>query len=198
MTTGRVGRRGLAAAGLAALAAAGCGGVDRRFVVESNVPNAQVTIDQRRVGPAPAYAPFEYYGKYRITVSHPDYQTNTQCVDVPAPWYAYPPFDLFAEVFWPVRIDDVRRLYVPLEPARRPDVGELVTAADALRERGHALPPPPDPAPPKMPAEPPPPAAAPPPGLPPWATPGPVPVAPPTRPPAAPPPTSPLIPSVQP
>ena len=197
-------RRGL---GLLALLAAGCGGVDRRFVVESNVPNAQVAIDQRRVGPAPAHAPFEYYGKYLITVSHPDYQTRTECVEVPAPWYSYPPFDLLAEVFWPVRIEDVRRLYVPLEPAVRPDVGELVTAADALRERGHNLPPPADPARPKPPPEVQPPVPQPPPqplpgpGLPPWAAPGQVPTSPapqPTRPPSSPAPTSPLIPSVQP
>lgn len=210
MTTGRAGRRGLAVTGLAALAAAGCGGVDRRFVVESNVPNAQVTIDQKRIGPAPAHAPFEYYGKYLITVSHPDYQTQTKCLEVPAPWYAYPPFDLLTEVFWPVRIEDVRRLYFPLEPAVRPDVGELVTAADALRERGQNLPAPADPAPPKVPQQPaePPAVVQPPPtpALPPWTNPGsvapppPAAVTPPARPPAGPGPAprSPLIPSVQP
>ncbi|MBX9627891.1 MAG: PEGA domain-containing protein, partial [Gemmataceae bacterium] len=130
---------------------AGCGGVDRRFVVESNVPGAQVSIDRQRVGSAPAHRPFEYYGCYTITVSHPDYQTRTERVEVSAPWYAYPPFDFLAEVMWPFRIEDVRRFYFPLEPARRPDVGELVTAADALRERGQNLPPPADPAPPDPP-----------------------------------------------
>lgn len=198
------GRGGMVAAGLVALVAAGCGGVDRRFVVESNVPNAQVTIDQNRVGPAPAHSPFEFYGKYTITVAHPDYQTKTECVEVRAPWYAYPPFDLLTEVFWPFPVEDVRRLYVPLEPARRPDVGEIMTAAEALRERGHALPPPKDPARPKPPEGPPPGAGLPPgPALPPGGPPpgrNPVPV--PTntpegtqpRPPAA----SPLLPSVLP
>src|SRR5438132_1165351 len=42
----------------AAAAATGCGGVSRRFVIESNVPNAQVYIDDKPVGPAPAHAQF--------------------------------------------------------------------------------------------------------------------------------------------
>ena len=43
---------------LAVLSATGC--VDRKFVIESNVPNAQVYIDNRSSGAAPAYTPFEY------------------------------------------------------------------------------------------------------------------------------------------
>lgn len=170
-----------AAVGLlaAALLGTGCGGVNRRFVVESNVPNAQVTIDQRRVGAAPAHAPFDYYGVYTITVSHPDYQTHTQRVHVPAPWYAYPPFDFLAEVLWPFRVEDVRRYYFPLDPARRTDVAELLTAADALRDRGLNLPPPEHPA-AEPPPTPPPPVTTPVPAPAPAPPPGPAPLPPPS------------------
>src|SRR3954471_2118398 len=105
------------AAVLAGLLAAGC--VERRFVIESNVPSAQVYIDNRPVGPAPAYAPFEYYGYYTIKIVQPGFETLEQRVKVPAPWYAYPPFDFLAEIVWPFRITDRRGLYFELQPARQ-------------------------------------------------------------------------------
>ncbi|HSQ55829.1 MAG TPA: PEGA domain-containing protein, partial [Gemmata sp.] len=73
MTSGRA--WGLGAI-LAAAACAGC--VDRRFVVESNIPNAQVYIDNLPVGAAPAHSPFEYYGNYTFTVVHPGFETKTE------------------------------------------------------------------------------------------------------------------------
>jgi hypothetical protein len=129
----------------AAVLAAGCGGVNRRFVIESNVPNAQVYIDDKPVGAAPAHAPFEYYGYYTVRLVHPDHETLTKRVHVVAPWYAYPPFDFLADVLWPFRVEDVRRYNFDMQPLRRPDSGELIQRADALRLRGVTLPPAEDP-----------------------------------------------------
>ena len=66
-------------------------------------------------------------------------------------WYDYPGLDLFAEVFWPFRIEDVREVNLMLQPAcpLRPD--ELQLNADNLRARGFALPPSQIPEPPKAP-----------------------------------------------
>jgi hypothetical protein len=182
-----IGRPVLGAAALAVLAAAGC--VNRRFVIESNVPNAQVYIDNRPVGPAPAHAPFEYYGYYTVTLVQPGYEPSVNRVHVRAPWYAYPPLDFFAEVLWPFRIEDVRRYNFPLTPARQARTDELINNADALRQRGQNLPPPSEP----QPARPGEPIVGPPAGVP-----GPAPVAPglPAPPPAV--VENPLIPSVQP
>jgi hypothetical protein len=139
---GRAGRNGAVAAVVAAgLLTAGCGGVNRRIVVESNVPTATVYIDNKQVGAAPAHAPFEYYGYYTVRLVHPDYETLTERVHVIAPWYAYPPFDFLADVFWPFGVEDVRRYYFEMTPRRRPDPAELIQSADALRERGVHLPP---------------------------------------------------------
>lgn len=146
MTTGRPGRWAVLVAGAALLAATGCGGVNRRFVIESNVPNAQVYINNQPVGAAPAHATFEYYGHYNIELVHPDYQREAKRVHVVAPWYAYPPFDLIA-VLWPFRTEDVRRYYFELTPLRRPDTAELLNSADSLRQRGWNLPIPAEPAP---------------------------------------------------
>jgi hypothetical protein len=152
METGRTGQAGrwvFVATGLALLAGAGCGGVNRRFVVETNVPNAQVYIDNRPVGAAPAHAPFEYYGYHNIEIVHPDYQRESRRVHIVAPWYAYPPMDFLVEVFWPFRIEDVRRQYFELRPLVRTDPAELINQAEELRQRGMNLPAPEHPAPPK-------------------------------------------------
>ena len=127
------------AAAVVLLATSGCGGINRRFVIESNVPNAQVYINNRPVGAAPAHAAFEYYGYYNIELVHPDCKREVRRIHVVAPWYAYPPIDFFAE-FWPFRVDDVHRYYIELQPARRTDTGELIMNAENLRQQGWNLP----------------------------------------------------------
>lgn len=133
----RARRLGIAAA-LTALLAAGC--VDRRFVIHSNVPNAQVFIDDSPLGAAPAYSSFEYYGYYTVTLVHPGYETQSQRVHVTAPWYAYPPFDFLAEVVWPLHIRDTRHYHFELQPATKPRIEDLITGAENLRARGWSLP----------------------------------------------------------
>jgi hypothetical protein len=124
---------------LAVLVCAGC--VERKFVVESNVPNAQVYIDNKSIGAAPAYAPFEYYGHYTIMVVHPGYETQVIRKHITAPWYGYPPFDFLTEVLWPFPIRDTRRVYVELHEAPQVRGDDILSAADALRQRGAMLPP---------------------------------------------------------
>jgi hypothetical protein len=138
MTTARTVRQAGLLAALVTAGASGC--VERKFVVESNVPNAQVYIDDRYVGAAPAYSTFDYYGYYTITVVHPGYQTIVRREHAVAPWYAYPPFDLLADIA-PFPIRDTRRVFVELAeaPPVRPD--DIISKADELRARGMALPP---------------------------------------------------------
>ena len=142
------GRHGPTVAVLALVATSGC--VDRRFVIESNVPNAQVYVDNQSIGAAPAHARFEYYGDYTITLVHPGYETLTRRVHVGAPWYAYPPFDFFAEVLWPLHIRDRRYHYFELYESTKTRTDDLLNAADALRQRGYNLPDPERPALPRL------------------------------------------------
>jgi hypothetical protein len=129
----------------------GIGGcVDRRFIIESNVPNAQVFIDDRPVGAAPAHAAFEYYGKYKVTLIQPGYEPLTELVHVTAPWYAYPPLDFLTEVVWPFHIRDTRRYYFELHEATKTRVEDLVNNAEALREQSRHLPVPDRPAKPRV------------------------------------------------
>ncbi len=129
---------------LVATVLTGC--VDRRFVIESNVPNAQVYIDNKPIGAAPAHSPFDYYGYYTVTLVHPGFETLTRRVYVRPPWYAFPPFDFLAEVLWPFHIEDTRRYYFELCPATKTRTDDLLMRADALRLRGQTLPAPERPA----------------------------------------------------
>lgn len=138
MTTGR---RGLLLAVGAIVPLAGSGCVDRRFVVETNVPGAQIAVDGVPIGPSPTDARWEYAGCYEFTAVAPGYEPLVQMVEFRPKWYQYPPFDFFAEVVYPFRIEDVRRVRLRLEPTRQVNPAALVTAADALRSRGMALPP---------------------------------------------------------
>lgn len=133
----------------AALLTTGC--VDRRFVIESNVPNAQVYIDNKPVGPAPAHSSFDYYGYYTVKIVHPGYETLEKRIHVTAPWYAYPPLDFLTEVVWPFPVRDTRRYYFELYEATQTRTDDILNAADALRLRGMNLPQPERPADPRPP-----------------------------------------------
>ena len=126
---------------VAGMTLAGIGCVDRRFVVESNIPGAQVTVDGKPIGPAPADAAFQYPGEYEFKAVAPGYQPLKQKVRFKAKWYDYPPLDFFAEVLWPGRIEDVRRVRLDLEPVQPVRTDELLSAANLLRSRGQSLPP---------------------------------------------------------
>jgi hypothetical protein len=125
-------------AGTAGLAA-GC--VDRRFVVESNVPGAQVYVNDAPIGPSPADTAFEYPGHYDFRAVAPGYEPLTVREYIQPRWYDYPGLDFFAEVLWPWRIEDIRRVQLTMTPARQINTQELLGAAENLRARGQALPP---------------------------------------------------------
>ena len=123
----------------AGLMSAGC--LDRRFVVETNAPGAQIAVDGKLIGPSPADSRWEYAGYYEFNAVAPGYQPLTERVLIRAKWYEYPPFDFFTEVVYPFRIEDSRHIHLQLEPARQVNQLDLIRGADSLRERGQTLPP---------------------------------------------------------
>src|SRR5688572_11798855 len=97
----------VAALALTPLGFAGC--VDRRFVVDTNVPGAQVFVNENPVGPSPADARWEYAGYYDFRAVAPGFEPLYHREYVRPRWYDYPGLDFLAEVVWPFRIEDVRR-----------------------------------------------------------------------------------------
>jgi hypothetical protein len=124
-------------AAAAILPFAGC--VERRFVLESNVPGAQIYVNDAAVGPSPADARWDYAGKYKFKVVAPGYEPLTDVRSVPAKWYDYPPLDFVFENLWPFHIEDVRRFQFNLSPIAPVRTDELLDNANRLRERGRAL-----------------------------------------------------------
>ena len=118
----------------------GTGCLDRRFVVETNVPGAQVFINNRTIGPSPADTGWEYPGHYEFRVVAPGYEPLTQCRLIKARWYDYAPFDFMFGVLWPFHIEDVRRLRFELTPARQVNASEVEARAEELRSRVNQLP----------------------------------------------------------
>lgn len=157
--------RFLALATLPTLLVSGLGCVDRRFVVTTNVPGAQVYLDDQPVGASPADGRWDYAGYYKFTAVAPGYEPTVQRIRFRPKWFEYPPLDFFAEVLWPFRIEDVRHVELELFPARPVNPDSLISEAEQLRSRGQQLPPSQVPEKPKpTPVNPPPsPTAAPPP-----------------------------------
>lgn len=125
---------------LAGISFATCGCVDRRFVVTTNVPGAQIYLDGEPLGPAPVDSHYEYTGLREFRAVAPDYQPLVQKVRFKPRWYDYPGLDLFAEVFWPFRIEDVRYINLNMVPAQPVHVDELNDRAAQVRQRGMTLP----------------------------------------------------------
>jgi len=117
----------------------GC--VDRRFVVTTNVPGAQITVDGTALGPAPVDDRYDYAGWREFRAVAPGYQPLVKRVKFEPKWYDYPFVDLIAEVFWPFRIEDTRRVDLQLEPLQPLRQEELNMRAEELRARKDTLPP---------------------------------------------------------
>ena len=136
---------------------AGSGCVERRFVIETNVPGAQVFVNNTAIGPSPGDTRWDYPGRYNFRAVAQGYEPYRTTENVGAKWYDYPPFDFFVENLWPFHIEDVRRFRFELQPAAQVRTDELLDAATNLRNRAAALPPSsvPDTPPPARPARPP-------------------------------------------
>jgi len=157
MAGGRVGR--LLILAIALPATGGC--VERRFVVATNVPGAQVYVNNVPIGPSPADTRWEYPGRYEFRVVAQGYEPLREYKRVWPKWYELPGLDFVFEALWPFHIEDVRRFQFELVPATQVRTDELLDAANRLRERATAMPPPEQPDPPANPSRPAPPAVIP-------------------------------------
>jgi len=118
----------------------GC--VERRMTVISDPPGAQVFVNNRPIGNAPAYLPslgFIYYGNYDITLVKEGYEPLFVKQAVDPPWYQWPGIDFFSENLVPWHIKDTRVFSYQMQPHRIVTPDEVLNNANSFRPRGQAI-----------------------------------------------------------
>ncbi len=125
----------IATAIAAAVCAGGC--VQRRMMIRSNPPGAQVYVDDYSIGTTPVSTSFTYYGKRKIRLVKDGYETLTVLQDIPPPWYEIFPIDFVAENVVPGDIRDHRTLDYTLVPQLVVPPEELMGRAENLRRGVH-------------------------------------------------------------
>ncbi|MCA9048315.1 MAG: PEGA domain-containing protein [Planctomycetaceae bacterium] len=119
-------------------ASVGC--VHRRVTINSNPPGALVRVDGKDIGYTPASLDFTWYGTREIQLLKDGYETQTQLVDIPAPWYQMVPLDFVSDNFLGTHIRDRRRIDIPMQPRRPDDTTNVIQRGRSLRsEAMHGL-----------------------------------------------------------
>ncbi len=119
---------------LAVPALTGC--VERTARIKTRPSGAVVTINDEEKGVSPVKVDFLWYGDYDIIIRKPGYKTLKTHYRIDAPWYEWPPLDLFAEALIPTMIHDERELPTfELEKAEAPDPAAVLDRATELRDR---------------------------------------------------------------
>lgn len=90
----------------------GC--VRREMSIQSDPPGALVYLNGEEAGRTPLTKEFKWYGTYDVVLRKDDAQTLRVRQPVIAPWWQWPPFDLFAELF---ALDDQRSFKYSLTSA---------------------------------------------------------------------------------
>jgi hypothetical protein len=93
----------------------GTGCVQRTLTVKTEPEGALLYLNGTEVGRTPVTRDFTWYGVYDVTLRKEGFQTLTTRGKVIAPWWQWPPIDLFAEMV-PLRLRDEKHLYYTLHP----------------------------------------------------------------------------------
>lgn len=109
----------------------GC--VERKLTITSEPAGALVYMNDREVGRTPIETDFLWYGNYDVQVRREGYQTINQPQKLTAPWWQWPPFDLFAEMM-PNHPTDRQSMHFTMTPAQPEDV-----TAETLIDRAGQL-----------------------------------------------------------
>ena len=118
---------------LAVLSFSSVGCVSRRTTIVSNPPGAMTLLDGREIGYTPASADFIWYGTRQVTLIKDGFETKTDLVTIPAPWYQWPVIEFFADNFSPKRVTDRRVFNFDLQPKQIIPDEELRARARQLR-----------------------------------------------------------------
>jgi len=116
----------------------GC--VHRRVTINSNPSGALVRVDGKDIGYTPASLDYTWYGTREIQLLKDGYETQTQLVNINAPWYQKFPLDFLSDNFLGTHIRDHRRFDLQMYP-KQPDISsDVIQRGRSLRsEAVHGL-----------------------------------------------------------
>ncbi len=118
---------------LSLLVLAGC--VERTITVLTDPPGALVSVNDVEQGRTPVTFPFTWYGKYRVLVEHPKYETLETTKNVSAPIYQWPVIDFVAEILLPFKFHDHHDWSFSLVKRQPIDTEQLIDRAQDLRNK---------------------------------------------------------------
>jgi hypothetical protein len=138
------------AASVAALvlpAAASVGCVERKMMIRSDPPGAEITLDGVDTElVTPAEIPFDFGGTRAVMLTAPGKKVLETKAKLEDPWFTYFPLDIGAEFLWPGTIEDVQTFdyklesYAPVDhsmiPALKKRLDEVKLRAAGYRAGG--------------------------------------------------------------
>jgi hypothetical protein len=111
----------------------GCGSVQRELTIKTEPAGSVVLLNDEEIGTSPVTVAFNWYGDYRVNISHEGFATLNTHRKLPPPWYDYFPFDL-ARIMLPYKSTDKYEWTFTIEPQQTPSREELINAAMELRK----------------------------------------------------------------
>jgi hypothetical protein len=116
---------------LLGLTQVGC--VHRRVTINSYPSGALVKVDGKDIGYTPASFDYTWYGTREVQLLRDGYETHTEMVDIPAPWYQKFPLDFVSDNFLGRHVTDHRQFSFQLEPKRTDLSSSVMQRAGSLR-----------------------------------------------------------------
>lgn len=111
--------------------------VEKKMVIRSNPPGADVYLDRKYIGKTPCEVKFVWYGKRGIYIFKEGYQSVNEIVDLSVPFYQIFPLDFITSLLLPFTIHDIRYFEFNLKPevAQERRVKDILKRAGELRKR---------------------------------------------------------------
>ena len=90
-------------------------------------------VDGEVIGYTPTSFDFTWYGTREVQLLKDGYETQTQQIDIDAPWYQRFPLDFFSDNFAGTQIHDHRQIHIRLSPRQRDSANNVMQRGRMLR-----------------------------------------------------------------
>lgn len=97
-------------------------------------------IDGKDIGYSPASTDLTWYGTREVQILKDNYETQTQLVEISAPWYQRFPLDFISDNLLGTHVRDHRHIKMQMQPKRIDVPDEVIQRGRSLRsEAMHGL-----------------------------------------------------------